>query len=78
MIARPDPNFTLWDWAIGAGGLAGKAWAGELIRTSLLDVNYLLARGALGNLEGGDGVRGVCWSNRDADLEINWNLTPIS
>jgi hypothetical protein len=78
MIARPDLNFKLWDWAVGAGGLAGKAWAGELIHTSLLDVNYLLARGALGKLEGGDGVRGVCGSNRDADLEINWNLTPIS
>jgi len=38
----------------------------------------LLARRALGKLEGGDGVRGVCGSNRDADLEINWNLTPIS
>jgi hypothetical protein len=38
----------------------------------------LLARRALGKLEGGGGIRGVCWSNRDADLEINWNLTPIS
>jgi len=53
MIARPDLNFKLWDWAVGAGGLAGKAWAGELIHTSLLDVNDLLARGALGKLEGG-------------------------
>jgi hypothetical protein len=33
--------------------VAGKAWAGELIRTSLRDVNDLLARGALGKLEGG-------------------------
>jgi len=57
--------------------VAGKAWAGELIRTSLRDVNYLLARGVLGKLEGGDGVRGVYWFNGDADLEINWNLTPI-
>jgi hypothetical protein len=78
MIARPDLNFKLWDWAVGAGGLAGKAWAGELIHTSLLDVNDLLARGALGKLEGGDGVRSVCGSNRDANFEINWNLTPIS
>jgi hypothetical protein len=53
--------------------VAGKAWAGELIRTSLRDVNYLVARGALDKLEGGDGGRGVCRSNRNANLEINWN-----
>ena len=35
------------------------------------DVNNLLARRALGKLEGGGGVRGGCWSSKDADLEIN-------
>jgi len=35
-----------WRWRLG--GLVGKAWAGELIRTNLRDVNDLLAQGALG------------------------------
>jgi hypothetical protein len=33
--------------------VAKKAWAGELIRTRLWDVNDLMARGTLGKLEGG-------------------------
>jgi Fic family protein len=46
--------------------------------TALRDISDLLVRRALGKLEGGSGVRGVCRSNRDPDLEINWSLTPIS
>ena len=57
--------------------MAGEAWAGRLMQAP---VGYqdLLARRALGKLEGGGGLRGVCGSNRVADLEINWNLTLIS
>ena len=73
MSAAGPPRDTSAPWGAATRAAAERGGKWEAMGkcspdTALRDINDLLERGVLARLEGVDGVRGICWSNRALQL----------